>query len=133
MLNFKKIKKEKKETHVFLSNVNTRYLDWAFADEGITDYSIVPLTKIDLPDDVRVPDFIPITPGSKTKRNCKRPVVLISHMNAVELYEKIVELYKLEDIDLIAHIKKEQQIAKTNYEQNYKKYIPSQPVISEVL
>jgi len=126
MIDFNDVRIEKEMTYLFMTNINIKYVHWAFADANITNYRIADLKSVqhDLPKQVAIPTFVPLaierTDG--TGRPCRNPVVLISHMNTVDLTKKLIEVHKLKDVELKHRVNVIRDDATQDYNENQRDY-----------
>ena len=113
MINFDDVRLEKNLTYLFISNTEIHDVNWCFEKADISNYEIISVEKLkeNKPKELVIPNFVPLvaTLDNSVTRPCKRPFVIISHMNTNDLLQKIVEINSGNDADLKEKFKKERK------------------------
>lgn len=119
IVTFDDVKRHPNTTYFFLSNTSVKDLDFCLKAAGETDYKFYPYDRFaSLPDINSVPEVKLVDlPGCN--RLCRKPSVLVSHMDTNQLRTKLQQILRGEDDNLQTKKANDNKTALKNYNENH--------------
>lgn len=131
-ITFDDVRLEPNTTYFFFSNTAVNDMEFCLKNAGVTDYEIHGFSKFHdvLPAEMTVP-HVKLVDLPNLTRLCRKPVVMISHMNIDDLRSKLQAILRREDDDLRNYHEKISEAGLKNYDKNHKWHEGKIPVSAE--